>query len=87
MKSETITIRTTEEERAQLQRIADQDRRPLGGLLYLWIVDRLEQERNKESGMTYKESLIHLLQKAEREKDQDRARVLAELLKLQKERR
>ena len=48
MKSETITIRTTTEEKEQLQRIADRERRPLGALLYLWIIDRLEKENKKD---------------------------------------
>lgn len=40
----TITIRTTEEEKNQLQQLADKERRPLANMLYVWIIDKLEKE-------------------------------------------
>lgn len=49
MKSETITIRTTQEEKEQLQQIADKKRRTLGGLLYLWIIERMEEEPSRSA--------------------------------------
>ena len=43
-KCETITIRTTSEEKAQIEKIAIRERRTLGGLVYLWLIERLEEE-------------------------------------------
>lgn len=45
----TITIRTTNKEKAQLERIANQERRTLGGLLYLWIMERLEEQPTRQA--------------------------------------
>ena len=40
----TITIRTTEEEKNQLQQLADKERRALANMLYIWVIDKLEKE-------------------------------------------
>lgn len=40
----TITIRTTNEQKEQLQRLADNQKRALGNMLYIWVIDRLEKE-------------------------------------------
>lgn len=47
-KHATITIRTTENEKEQLQQIADNERRPLAQLLYIWVIDRLHQEKENQ---------------------------------------
>ena len=47
-KNETITIRTTTQEKEQLQAIADKERRTLGGMVYNWIIDELERIKNDE---------------------------------------
>lgn len=44
-KTETITIRTTEEEKKKIEELATRERRTVGGLLYIWIIDKLEQEK------------------------------------------
>lgn len=43
-KTETITIRTTQEEKEAIERLADNDRRTVGGLVYLWTIERLKKE-------------------------------------------
>ena len=43
-KTETITIRTTSQEKKQIERIAAEQRRTVGGLLYIWVVDKLKEE-------------------------------------------
>lgn len=43
-KTETITIRTTTQEKKQIERIAAEQRRTVGGLLYIWVVDKLNED-------------------------------------------
>ena len=47
MKSESITIRITPEQKKQIERIALKERRTVGSLVYNWIEDRLQIEGNK----------------------------------------
>lgn len=39
----TITIRTTDQEKEQLQEIANSERRTLGGFVYLVLMDYLKE--------------------------------------------
>ena len=42
-KYDAITIRIEPSKKQQLQELADNERRTLGGLLYIWIIDELER--------------------------------------------
>ena len=44
----TITIRTTDQEKAELLELAREERRTLGGFVYLVLIDFLRGQRNDE---------------------------------------
>ena len=41
----TITIRATDQEKEQLQELADNERRTLGGFVYLVLMDYLKENK------------------------------------------